>query len=664
MEPTLAPEPTTPSPHAKDAQVLAPQTPTAGPSALDAQPTTHGGPTPGPERARIARASAVAVAVVVTLLGGALLHRLAFQGWAHSFDTAIYVRSLWGVAHGEWMNPVRDLHAFTIHGNFVFFAMVPLVWLFGATWTLLAAQSVALGATIGVTARAWVRVARSSASDAVQAGALPWIAALVLLLGTPLLSNPFLFDLRPDALGVPLLTVGLLRAHRIGDVDRRALAWMLSALLVREEYFMTIVGALVLCPFDLSVLRRSWRLRLAGCVFAMAWWALYFFGLRALIDDGSLALAQQVGAEFVTAGGAATGELTRARITLAVALFGGAGGLAIVGWRWLGAAAPGLLFLAMVDRLPEVLPNVHYAYFVAPGFAVASVDGLRRWLSSRRDEERGVSAAALAAHVGLVALVFATASAFPGGGAFRHQNFLLLRSAELEAETRAIRDLHAAVRRVRPELSLAAPHEVLALGAERSIAVPVATYAQRFDAESPELLDVLVLPRRNWQSVGRPLVDVHGYRLVDVVPPHAAVLGREDCMGQQVDALLAASPRAPCTDVVARWPSVGLEVCASQRSADGRRYLPVRRYAAAPPELPGLLLLAGPSGLGPTHPALALDGLWSPRDIPERVSVGFALDASIPGDVALDVMLVVPNGGPVPAQAHEGAAPTPRVEVR
>ena len=607
---------------------------------------------------RVLRAASVGVGVVAALTLGALLYRLTFEGWSHSFDTAIYVRSLWGVAHGEWMNPVRDLHVFTIHGNFVFFALAPLAWLFGATWTLLGAQALAFGATIGVTACAWARVGMERRNDTLTAGALPWLAAFVLIAGTPLLTNPFLFDLRPDGLGVPLITIGLLRAQRLGDVDGKALAWMLSALLVREEYFMTIVGALVLCPLDVKVLRASWKLRVAGCVIAVAWWALYFFGFRALIDDGSLAIAQQVGADFVTAEGTPAGALTRARVTLGVAALSAAGGFSLLGWRWLGAAAPGLLFLALVDRMPELLPNVHYAYFVAPGFAAASVDGLRRRLQASH-----LTSAGSILHAVVVVIAFATASALPGGGVFRSENFLLLRAEQEAGEADAIRDLQAAVRRVPSDLSLTAPHEVMSIGAERSVAVPVATYAQRFDALDPEPIDALVLPRRDWARVGRPLVDLHGYRVVDVVPPHAAVLACATCAEPSVDTLVAALPRVSCPDIIARWPDVGLEVCRAQRLDDGRRVLPVRRYALPDGPLPGLLLLAGATGGAPPQPALALGGLLSPRDIAEDVLVGFDVDGSIPADVSLNVMLVVPNGGPIGAQTSPDGALRPQVEV-
>ena len=130
---------------------------------------------------------------------GALLYRLTFEGWSHSFDTAIYVRLLWGVAHGEWMNP-RDLHVFTIHGNFVFFALAPLAWVFGATWTLLGAQALAFGATIGVTARVG-SCGDGAARRYAHGGGAPLAGGVRPHRRHTLLTNPFLFDLRPDGSG-------------------------------------------------------------------------------------------------------------------------------------------------------------------------------------------------------------------------------------------------------------------------------------------------------------------------------------------------------------------------------------------------------------------------------------------------------------------------------
>ena len=106
---------------------------------------------------------------------------------------------------------------------------------------------------------------------------------------------------------------------------------------------------------------------------------------------------------------------------------------------------------------------MHYAYFVAPGFAAASVDGLRRRLQAAH-----LTSAGSILHAVVVVIAFATASALPGGGVFRSENFLLLRAEQEAGEADAIRDLQAAVRRVPSDLSLTAPHEVMSIGAERA----------------------------------------------------------------------------------------------------------------------------------------------------------------------------------------------------
>lgn len=609
----------------------------------------------------LARTVPVASGLVAALLLGTLLWVLAFEGWAHSFDTAIYVRSAWGAAHGDLWNPVRDLHVLSVHFNLVLFVLAPFVHALGATAALLLAQSVSFGVTVGAGARGFaLATLRSGTESLSQLTAAVIAGAVLLIFSTPLLSNPFLFDLRPDAIGVPLLTIGLLRMWQRGDVDGVALAWLMSALIVREEYFMTIVGALAATPLSPTVLRRQWRLRLAGCVAAVAWWAMYFFGIRAFIGDGSDELAVQVAADFY-APEAAGGVLWEARARLVLAAIAGAGGLALIGWRWAAAAGPGLLFLLTVDRMPELLLNVHYSYFVAPGMVVAAVAGFERVRAFASERWRpGLLALPVAATI-----VFALCSAWPGGGVFRPGQFFVLLGDGADgrpslSDRLALDEVYALLEPIPADAALAAPHEVAGRLAARETFVPIQTYLQdlsegRLRAE----IDWLVLPGHAWAGAGGLLVEAHGFRLIGVAGDRAALLTRDPLVPRRPE---VARTDPECDAPRYRWEGAGLRLCRGTRTPDGQVHITLLREADAPAiGLRGLF--AGPQ-LPPDQavPALAFRGLLPPGHIDRGARATYQAAAPL-GEQHTGFVLIGEDGRPLPVTAPDGttgpAAPLP-----
>jgi hypothetical protein len=111
-----------------DARPSGPRPLVRDPASLDAEPAPPQQASESPLSApsvsgRWSRVGAGVGAVAVSFGFGwalwALLRSLLVQGWAHSFDAAIYVRSLWGVAAGDLWNPVVELHVVSIHFNLV-----------------------------------------------------------------------------------------------------------------------------------------------------------------------------------------------------------------------------------------------------------------------------------------------------------------------------------------------------------------------------------------------------------------------------------------------------------------------------------------------------------------------------------------------------------------
>ncbi len=537
--------------------------------------------------------------VSTALVVAVLLVCLTWFGWAHSFDSAIYVRSLWGLAHGDAMNPLVGIHALSVHFNLILLPLAPLTRLVEPASVLVALQAVAFGATVWFTARATVRAALREGADAAAMWGVAACTA-VLTVGTPSVGNPFLFDLRPDLLGVPLITAGLLRAREQGNHDSVSAAWMLSSLLVREEWAAVVAASILLTPLSWEAIRSTWKLRLGVAVVASVWLLGYWYGVRVWMGDGSFAMSQQVTADF----GDATAPLTLAqqagyKAELLAAVFLGMGGLALGGWRWWPALIPGLAFTLMQSRMQELVLNFHYIMFCAPGVIVAGVEGFHRLFRAGYTNVPRVFYAWITV-VAIGVALYTASSAFPGGGRFRSENFLLLlEDADAVAEAERLGAMHALAGNIDDGGSAILPFGIAARWADRSNMRIMEAVEADLAAGEPFPADVqwVVLPRRLWRTVGASLVQQQRFHLVDWVDRRAALLTAapvEPPSGHLADAY----GTAPCEDPAGVWPQARLELCVLQPQPDGRMAVWVRAMSGARP-LEGLMLVARPVGASP-----------------------------------------------------------------
>ena len=600
-------------------------------------------------------------AITVTVFFTVLLYQLVFNGWAHSYDSAIYVRSLWGVANGNLTNPWVDLHVLSIHANFVLFLLAPFTVAFHPAAVLIGAQALALGVTVGLVAQEVRESAIAARMDrhSVLASVVFFVCAVTV--GGPMIVNPFLFDIRPDLIGIPLLTYGLLRARRQGGFDRRSLGVMLLSLLVREEYMMVIVGAMVLGPFPRS-LKEGWQIRAIGVVLALGYWALYWFGFRNWIGDGSYAIAQEVGAAFLDETSLTSGQILGFKVELVAAFVFCSGGLAALGWRWLGPALPGLLFLLISSRMQDLILNFHYVMFVIPGLLVASVDGFDRFTGRHR------KALTLPLVSGvLITLTFAWSSALPGGGRFRAENFYLFEPDALE-ERSEILAAHELVSQIPNDAGLAMPHEIAPPVADRVLGLSVLDYLEDVSEESvPAGVDWVLLPGNRWANAGRMLVDLHGFRLVDFQGSRLALLTRDSSVPTNWPAVVTVDHPTSCQTPIARWPAAGFRLCGIEPRSDGRIRITIIRNEDVDDRVARrpLALLARSVGMESFTPSFMLRGLVNPIQLPVGGSGVFVTDAPlIDGPHGqLEIALTFTSGGAIPAVLPGSEEPVGAVVV-
>lgn len=589
------------------------------------------------------RGLALLLATCGTVALGLLLAQLVYRGWAHSVDGLIYARSLWGIAHGEPFNPVVGLQSLSVHFNVVLYLLAPFAWFARAIDVLLVAQALAFGATIAiVTAGAAHAVAGTRGAPWSRHA---WTAGSVgVLCSSAAVVNPFLFDVRPDLLAVPLLTAGLVRAWQRGSFDGPAVAWMCAALLVREESFLVIVGALAGAPlgwWSQPVAQRRLGLRVVGIVVAVGIWGVYWFGVRRWLDDGSFDKAGEVAMDFLAnPDGLSALRIATLKVEILAAVVLAGGGLAALGWRWLPAALPGLAFLLIATRMQELVLQFHYVFFVTPGVLVAGLAGLQRLAAHPRRDRAMVA-------VGVLAVVlFLWSSALPGGGRFRADHFT---PASTARQAQALAALHSMVSLVPPSYSFATMHEVGTTAADRHAVYSVASWmrdptrpglhaAGNPRATQVPLPDAVQLPAAAWRTHAPLLLEAglvpvtwqRGYGALLMRPPP----GSTGWPTPARDAVLAPEP---CPDAAYAWAGVPVQLCGAWQDHRGQVTV-VMRVAEAPPAgqrtpLQAVLRVSTPSGpIG--IPLIAADGLvplpWLPVGVPARLHPSTPLPSPLP----------------------------------
>jgi len=164
------------------------------------------------------------------------------------FDLGIHDQSLWLLSHGKWFNTVCGLHVFGHHAMFMYYFLVPFVWL-GAgphTWNVL--QVCALGlSSIPI-----FMIARNRLTNAFVANIFGFVW-LLLPSTTYLAFETF----HPETMAIPFL---LMAYHYCTDrsassnfqFDRHnivAILWLIAAMLWKEDLALATmgIGVLMLC---------------------------------------------------------------------------------------------------------------------------------------------------------------------------------------------------------------------------------------------------------------------------------------------------------------------------------------------------------------------------------------------------------------------------------
>ncbi len=587
-----------------------------------------------------------AVAAVATGLVGVLLLRLCFFGRAQSFDLLLYARGLWGWGHGDPWNPVVGMHNLGLHGHFLGVALAPLTLLLPAAAVLAAAQAIAFGVTAALVVR---EVSRTSA----PALLVLWLGLVVL--SSPLVLNPFLFDARPDLLGVPFATAALLRAGRRGTLDHLSLAGLGIACLAREEFALVAIATVLAAP------QLSKRRRLATAAAFAAYFALYFFGVRRWLGGSDLSMAIHLTGSAGGDGRGAVAPLLSARLALVLAIAATAGGLPWLGGRWLAGALPGVLMLIGTRWKVEEQLRFHYAMFAAPAFAAAAVQGFRR-LSALSPARR---AAAIAGVTVVAAVAFLFGSSAPGGRHFARYNFDMADPQgglrwNLAAHSPGGLAAHRTLARIPDHHGAAVPWPLAAPLADRTFVWHLEMLQKHLVQQRalPEALQTVALHGPDSLAMGRALVFGYGFKLAGPPGGPVVLLTRDPAFQQMPWAALTTAPPAACAQPLQEWPEAGLALCQLTLPADRPPRALVLRTAPAPAGRAIHLLLVRSAGgeaaaARPSGALWLLGGLGSVADLPVGRSVVLVGDSPLPaGEGEVRVVLTEPPTHKPPATAR------------
>lgn len=532
-----------------------------------------------------------------------LMHRSLFEARAQSFDALIYGRSLWAAAHGASENSVLGVPWLAIHSNVVLWLLAPFARLADPVGVLVAAQAAACGGIVGAVV---FHALRGGATKLAALG-----CAFALVWGAPLFVNPFLFDVRPDAIGAALCAWALLRIQRVRAVDGWSVALLLGSLLAREEFSMVIVPALVALPLERGRglgARARWTCAAA----ALAFTAFYVFvGRDRLGGADSSARIADIAGKLV---GPPAWSSVRSKLEIVVVAVLSCGGLVALGWRWSVPAWPGLAFLLSIQKLPELVLNVHYSFFVVPGVCVALVAGLERlntWEAPRR-RVAWIAVLAISAACGL------GSSAAPGGGRFRAEFFdLELSNAKASRWDHTLR--HAAARellaRIPAGAACAIPYAYATGLLDRDVLWDNTRLRSTLAAQQPlpagmHWIGVL---SNEWPDVGRLLVEEHGFALAHAPAGFVALLVHASDAQPAWNPAREPGDASHAIEPVGEWPSLGLSAHSLARVEDGRLALKLDRSSPASPELSERALRVYLETAGASVELNALSGLFDLR---------------------------------------------------
>ena len=623
------------------------------------------------------RALGMALGGVAALALGVLLYRLLYQGQAQSFDTMIYSQTMWGLAHGEFQNTILNRPGVAVHANLVLAVLAPLTWVLPASLLLILLQSGSFGATVGLTSWAFTREAARRGAPQPNSVAVGIGAALLTTLGSAVLLNPWLFDARPDLIGVPLLTYGLLRALDRGEFDRTAVLWMLAAALGREEFALAAGAGLVLAPVPREATSTgglSWRTRWVIAIGCGVYFALYL-GIFAIgmgdtgniikgMVEGNLMQGEQAPQPKASS---QLMNLLYYKGILLLAIATSAAGLPLAGWRWLGSCLPGLGLILINRHVLEHQLSFHYSALIIPGMLVAALAAYRDW---PREGWRAHPAVRYGPWLALGVAHFVLASAAPGGGRFFATAFDMRGPDgevryDLTEHSPQLLELHAMIQRVPPEDGLALPYAYGASVAGRAWVKPVQVILTDLSKGEPvpeELDSVVLYMNERFFGMGLQLVSREGFRFVDHQRGYALLSRSPQLIGEPVDWTRVIQEGQPgaCAAPLGSWPEAGLALCEVRRLPDGRLAATLAR--TGPPKRPvAVTLFAQPTPGGPIAPLGLMGGLVPPHQLPQGWPALFnaakPLGGSSPGVLMLDsagraLVLLDASGEPIPDRVY------------
>lgn len=599
---------------------------------------------------QLSRILALLFGLAAALAVGCLLWRGATMAQAQSFDPALYAHGLWGVANGA-PNAIAGVPNLAIHAHWGLYLLAPFTALAPASTVLIAAQSLALCATLTLFGLDLVRATQNSALGR-------WLTPAAVLLGglvavaSPAIINPFLFDARPDLLAVPFAYAGLSLIWRRGHVSLGAVGLLALAVAMREEFAMLAGPALVLLPTQQpGGLSRKARWLLAA-VLGLYWFGYILWG-RTLLG-GAVADARTQGALAVFAEGAAGGLGTK------LAVFGllGAtmGGLWALGWRWMAPALPGLAFLAIDARLGFDLLSTHYPMLVAPVFLVATAEGVTRlggWAAKRRMVLAAVGLVVL----GIQAVGFHQANALPGGGLFR-ADYLDLSPAHppgrptWTSRSPALTQVHALLDRIPAEVGAVIPWQFgVAHTDRRHLWLPKQLRKALSAGSLPAWVQWVALTPEDL-DLARALIEGHGFDYVSDADQMVFLLARRPVPDTDVARLARVDP-ARCAHPRQRWPEAGLALCALERFRDGRTTVVLTRTGPPASPLADAALLPVVQVGAQAATLRCLNGLFNPRQLPVGKAMRLLGPALPSGDATITLRqsggaLVGAPGDPTP----------------
>jgi len=567
-------------------------------------------------------------------LVGALLLRLLFLGRSQTFDTLLYGRGLWGLARGDPFDPVLGVPTFALHAHLLALPLAPLTYFMPSAAVLALAQAAAFGATLALVMREAQRTTTSRWGL--------WFAVVVMC--SPLITNPFLFDARPDLLGVPFLTAALLRASRRGGFDGPAGLLLATGALAREDFALVAAFALALAPASRGSGPGLWRLkaRLLGSAALVAYHGLYFFAVRPWLGGSDASLSMHLAGQETAA---SQPSLWLAKLGLLGALVATAGMLPWLGWRWLGAAVPGCLLLLVSQWKVSEQLHFHYAMLAAPGLIVAAIVGLRTlWSGAQKRRLAWVAAASLAC-----VAAYAQWSAAPGGRNFARFNFEMAGDdgGLRLARSPGTRAAHRALARIPDDHGVAVPWQLGAPLADRAFIWPLQSMLEHLGRHQrvPDPVDTVALMGEETLRAGRVLTLAHGFKLAGAPDGPIALLTRDKAF-QRIpwDRLSSGAAPDACRQPRRKWPQAGLVLC-ELRVAGGRPTAVVRRTGRARHQTTrrSVHLVAGgaSSASAARRPGFWIaGGLVNLADLPVDRTVELVADAELaPGEPVRAVLL-------------------------